>query len=155
MINDPIFAVDLPKDALKDVTDLLQSIIENDQNNTDEEFYDYYDVDYGDEGEIGAVGDFLSDLDPEFLRTISPTLIISYFENASPDDIRAILNNSTILLNLPPETIGELLQRLPTNLIIEVVNSEGVKNLFHNTASNLVYGHTVSLTELSIHVNNK
>ena len=51
--------------------------------------------------------------------------------------IRAILNNSTILLNLPPETIGELLQRLPTNLIIEVVNSEGVKNLFHSTASHL------------------
>ena len=140
LINDPIFAVKLPQDAIKIITEFFQSMLEKDNSNdkkTDKEFFDYYDLDYGDANEVDVVGDFLTDLDPEFLETISPTLIIAYFESASPDDVKAILNNSTILLNLPPKTIGLLLQKLPKELLIQVVNSEGVEKLFANTASNL------------------
>ena len=181
-MNDPIFAVKLPQDTTKIVTEMLQLMFENDRSNeektddkteddektisieekktdveektddventeieeqsddeekSDEEFYDYYGLDYGDENEDDSVGDFLADLDPEFLKSISPTLIIGYIESASPDDVKAILDNSQILLNLPPETIGLIVQKLPNDLIIQVVNSEGVKNLFLNTASNL------------------
>eukprot|EP00092_Neocalanus_flemingeri_P041850 GFUD01045583.1.p1 GENE.GFUD01045583.1~~GFUD01045583.1.p1 ORF type:complete len:946 (-),score=177.76 GFUD01045583.1:160-2622(-) len=108
----------------------------SDDSTTTDDFYDYYDLDYGDSSEYDVVGDFLSDLDPDFLKNISPTLIIAYFESASPDDIKAILDNSKILLNLPPETIGQLLQKLPKELLIQVVNSEGVKSLFSNTDLN-------------------
>jgi len=98
---------------------------------TDDEFYDYYGLDYGEEEE----GDLLSDLDPELLQTISPTLIVGYFESASPEDLKAILDNSELLLKLPPETIGLIVQKLPNELIIQIVNSEGVKNLFINISS--------------------
>ena len=30
----------------------------------------------------------LGDLDPEFLQTIDPDIIVEYFENASPEDLK-------------------------------------------------------------------
>ena len=102
---------------------------------TDDEFYDYYGLDYGEEDEDAGIGDLLSDLDPELLQNISPTLIVGFFESASPEDVKAILDNSEVLLKLPPETIGLIVQKLPNELIIQIVNSEGVRNLFLNFSS--------------------
>ena len=102
---------------------------------TDDEFYDYYGLDYGEEDEDAGIGDLLSDLDPELLQNISPTLIVGFFESASPEDVKAILDNSEVLLKLPPETIGLIVQKLPNELIIQIVNSEGVRNLFLNISS--------------------
>jgi len=126
-------------DMMEDVTISVNGGLDYDDevgNNpgemTDDEFYDYYGLDYGDDEEEG---DLFSDLDPELLQTVSPTLIVGYFESASPEDLKAILDNSELFLKLPPETIGLVVQKLPNELIIQIVNSEGVKNLFINISS--------------------
>ena len=98
------------------------------------DYYDDYGIDYSAyDDQLGAVGDFLSDLNPEFLATVSADLIVSYIEGASPAEVENILNNSTLLRNLPPETIGELLRKLPDETILQVVNSKGVLDLFNKT----------------------
>lgn len=104
----------------------------------EDEFYDYYGLDYGEGDEDAGIGDLLSDLGPDVLQTISPTLIVGFFESASPEDVKSILDNSEILLKLPPETIGLIVQKLPNELVIQIVNSEGVRNLFLDTAVNAV-----------------
>ena len=78
---------------------------------TDDKFYDYYGLDYGDEDNDEGIGDLLSDLDPdpELLQTISPTLIGWFFESASPENLKAILDE--VLLKLPPETISLIVQK--------------------------------------------
>ena len=50
----------------------------------------YYDVDYEE--------DFLEGLDPSLLASISPDLIVAYFESATAD--------SLILISLPPQDCG-------------------------------------------------
>ena len=98
------------------------------------DYYDDYGFDYSAyDDQLGAVGDFLSDLNPEFLATVSADLIVSYIEGASPEEVENILNNSTLLRNLPPDTIGELLRKLPDETILQVVNSKGVLDLFNKT----------------------
>merc|ERR1719450_194705 len=101
----------------------------NDYDDTDIESYDYYyGLDYGDE-EVG-LADLIADLGPDLLQTVSPTLIVGFFESASPEDVESILDNSDLLLKLPAETIGLVMQKLPTELIIKIVNSEGVRDFF-------------------------
>lgn len=142
LLDDPLFSIQLQNEALARVSEVLKSKAGGDGEDVEgeSEDFDYYDdyYDYTELENVGqAVGSFLSDLDPEFLRTVSPSLIISYIEGASAEDVKTILNNSTLLRNLPPETIGELLKKLPKDLIVQVVNSEGVEKLFNETASNL------------------
>merc|ERR1719450_670279 len=101
----------------------------NDYDDTDIESYDYYyGLDYGDE-EVG-LADLIADLGPDLLQTVSPTLIVGFFESASPEDVESILNNSDFLLKLPAETIGLVMQKLPTELIIKIVNSKGVRDFY-------------------------
>ena len=147
LISDPIFRVELPEAALEGISQLFMAAMEKEKmmelakNKTDGgessdtedyEDYDYAELDYGDPDE--AIEDFLRDLDPEFLRTISPEVLVAYFESAKPEDIKNILADSQILLNLPAATIGAVFKKLPESLIVTVVNSAGVKELFTETA---------------------
>lgn len=142
LLNDPIFNISLPETVRKEVTKLLKVAIEKEksknQDMADYEDYEYedYNIYWGDYGD-DAVNEFVKDLDPEFLKTISPSLLVSYFESASPEVIKSILANSSIIQNLPANTIGQLFQKLPQDLIVTVVNSEGVKDLYMQTAANL------------------
>jgi hypothetical protein len=147
VINDPIFGVNLPKEALKEVTGLImEAARKSQQGEVDEEGsdatgsgdYDYSDYDYNvDYGPDEAIGDFVKDLDPEFLKTISPSLLLSYFESASPTDILAILTDSAILLSLPPDTIVQVLQKLPRETLDTVLHSAGVRDLYSQTAATI------------------
>jgi len=99
----------------------------------DDNLYDYYGIDYDEEDENLGLGELLNDIGPELFQTVSPTLILGFFENASPEDLESVLGNTKILLKLPPKTIGTVLQKLPTELILQIVNSEGLKDLFLNS----------------------
>ena len=68
-------------------------------------------------------------LNPEFLKTISPDVVVAYLKSAKPEEIENILSNSKILLNLPAETIGAVFKELPESLIVSVMSSPGVKEL--------------------------
>ena len=101
----------------------------------DYEYGDY--IDYSNYEDVETVGSFLRDLNPEFLASVSPALIVGYLEGASPSDLKEILNNSTLLRKLPVETIGELLRKLPKDLILQVINSRGVEDLFREAFDNI------------------
>ena len=88
----------------------------------------YYGLDYNDNEEEG-LADLLKDLGPDLLQNISPTLIIGFFESASPEDIENILDDPDFLFQLPPETIELVVQKLPTEIIIQIVSTKGVKDL--------------------------
>jgi len=132
VFNDPIFKVSVPQAALAPITQVL-----NEQKGGEEIVsgsgsgdYDYdYGFDYADY-EMEDIGDFLNNLDPEFLADVSPSLIVSFIEGASPDELRNILKDSTLLRNLPPQTLAELLKQLPKDLILTILESDGVQELF-------------------------
>ena len=140
LMEDPIFQVSLPQDALAAVSkDLLEKGDElvaelgSAADDYDEFGFDYADY-YDQLGE--GVGDFLSDISPEFLSSVSSDLIVSYIEGLSPSELEEILDNSTLLQSLPPTTLGELLQKLPKDVILQVLNSKGVMELFVNADNN-------------------
>ena len=140
LMEDPIFQVSLPQDALAAVSkDLLEKgdeLVAELGSAADD--YDEYGFDYADYyGQLGeGVGDFLSDINPEFLSSVSSDLIVSYIEGLSPSELEEILDNSTLLQSLPPTTLGELLQKLPKDVILQVLNSKGVMELFVNADNN-------------------
>ena len=114
----------------------------------DEEEYEYQDyIDYSNYEDVETVGSFLRDLNPEFLASVSPALIVGYIEGASPSDLKEILNNSTLLRKLPVETIGELLRKLPRDLILQVINSRGVEDLFKEAFDNISAEEKVKIKE--------
>jgi len=143
--EDPIFNVHLPEDSLAKISKILLEKGDEFSADNDIEYeaddYDYDDyIDYSnyeDAGTVETVGSFLRDLNPEFLASVSPALIVGYIEGASPADLKEILNSSTLLRKLPVETIGELLRKLPKDLIIKVVNSKGVQDLFREAFDNV------------------
>ena len=140
LMEDPIFQVSLPQDALAAVSkDLLEKgdeLVAELGSAADD--YDEYGFDYADYyDQLGeGVGDFLSDINPEFLSSVSSDLIVSYIEGLSPSELEEILDNSTLLQSLPPTTLGELLQKLPKDVILQVLNSKGVMELFVNADNN-------------------
>ena len=140
LMDDPIFQVSLPQEALAVVSKALldkgDELVEELGPGAD--YYDDYGFDYANyEDQLGeGIGDFLSDINPEFLSSVSSDLIVSYIEGLSPSELGEILDNSTLLQNLPPSTIGELLQKLPKDVILQVLNSKGVLELFVNADNN-------------------
>ena len=140
LTEDPIFQVSLPEEALASISKVLHEKGEElvAELGPGADYYDEYGFDYSDyEDQLGAgVGDFLSDISPEFLATVSSDLIVSYIEGLSPTKLEEILNDSTLLRSLPPQTIGELLQKLPKDVILQVLNSRGVLELFENVEGN-------------------
>ena len=140
LMDDPIFQVSLPQEALAAVSKVLldkgDELVEELGPGAD--YYDEYGFDYANyEDQLGeGIGDFLSDINPEFLSSVSSDLIVSYIEGLSPSELGEILDNSTLLQNLPPSTIGELLQKLPKDVILQVLNSKGVLELFVNADNN-------------------
>ena len=139
-MEDPIFQVSLPQDALAAVSkDLLEKgdeLVAELGSVADD--YDEYGFDYADYyDQLGeGVGNFLSDINPEFLSSVSSDLIVSYIEGLSPSELEEILDNSTLLQSLPPTTLGELLQKLSKDVILQVLNSKGVMELFVNADNN-------------------
>ena len=96
-----------------------------------DDFYDYYyGLDYDDEEE--GLADLLKDLGPDLLQNVSPTLIVGFFESASLEDVENILDDPDFLFQLPSETIELVVQKLPTEVLIQIVRSKGVKNLLLN-----------------------
>ena len=152
LFSDPIFNVHLPEEALHSISQILlvkgeEFIADNDVQYEEEE-YDYQDyIDYSNYEDVETVGSFLRDLNPEFLASVSPALIVGYIEGASPRDLKEILNNSTLLRKLPVETIGELLRKLPRDLILEVINSRGVEELFMEAFDNITAEEKVKIKE--------
>jgi len=140
LTEDPIFQVSLPQEALAAISKVLldkgDELVAELGAEADD--YDEYGFDYSDyEDQLGAgVGDFLSDINPEFLSSVSSDLIVSYIEGLSPSELEEILNNSNLLRSLPPSTLGELLQKLPKDVILQVLNSKGVLELFENSDNN-------------------
>ena len=140
LMDDPIFQVSLPQEALASISKVLldkgDELVEELGPGAD--YYDEYGFDYANyEDQLGAgVGDFLSDINPEFLSSVSSDLIVSYIEGLSPSELEEILDNSALLQNLTPSTIGELLQKLPKDVILQVLNSKGVLELFVNADNN-------------------
>lgn len=107
--------------------------MENEAENeeTDESYDYYYGLDY-DQGEEEGLADLLKDLGPDLLQNVSPTLIVGFFESASQEDVENILDDPGFLFQLPSETIELVVQKLPTEVIIQIVRSEGVENLLLN-----------------------
>ena len=152
LFSDPIFNVHLPEEALDSISQILLQKGEEFNADNDvqyqEEEYDYQDyIDYSNYEDVETVGSFLSDLNPEFLASVSPALIVGYIEGASPSDLKEILNNSTLLRKLPVETIGELLRKLPRDLILQVINSRGVEDLFVEAFDNITAEEKVKIKE--------
>jgi len=134
VFNDPIFKVSVPEAALAPISKVLNEMKDKEELGLGSGFGDDFDYgfDYSDY-EVEDIGDFLNDLNPEFLADVSPSLIVSYIEGASPDELRDILKDSTLLRNLPPETLAELLKQLPKNLILTILESDGVQELFSDS----------------------
>ena len=152
LFDDPIFNVHLPEEDLHKISQILK--VKGDEFSAvsaieyEEEDYEYDEyIDYSNYEDVETVGSFLSDLNPEFLASVSPALIVGYIEGASPADLKEILNNSTLLRKLPVETIGELLKKLPNDLILQVINSEGVINLFREAFDNITAEETKKIKE--------
>jgi len=135
IINDPIFSVQLPDEALQKISELFMERLSMNEtvDETSEEFdYDYYDLEMIDD----TVNSFVGDLSPEFLQSIDPDIIVEYFNNASPEDLKAILTNSSILLSLPTATVGSLLGKLNQDLLVKLLQSEAVAELYDDTTNN-------------------
>jgi len=147
IVSDPIFSVELPMASLKKITLLLQDIAnkKDAENNTsdnaehsDEEYdYDYYDLDLGDAGLTDTAVSFVGDLSAEFLQSIDSDILVEYFENASPADLKTIMTNSSILLNLPSSTIGSLLGKLNQEVLEQILLSPAVRDLYLSTTTNV------------------
>ena len=126
IVKDPLFSVNVVQNMTEEIRMLLESVMD-DQEVEDYAFSDdsYYDVDYED-----YVGNFLEGLDPGLLASISPDLLVAYFESATVEDVKSILADSTILLSLPPKTVVELLKKLPEETVTTIVNSDAVRSLY-------------------------
>ena len=128
--KDPLFAVNVVPNMTEEIGMLLKTITEDHEDYIYSED-SYYDVDYGD-----YVGNFLEGLDPAFFASISPDLLLAYFESATVEDVKSILADSTILLSLPPNTVVELLEKLPEETVAIIVNSDAVRNLYSSVQVN-------------------
>ena len=86
MTEDPIFQVSLPQETLaaisKDLLDKGDEIVAQLGSGADDYGFDY--SDYEDQLGVG-VGDFLSDINPEFLSSVSSNLIVSYSQRCGFD----------------------------------------------------------------------
>ena len=132
IVKDPLFAVNVVPNMTEEIRMFLKTITD-DQEDEDYVYSEdsYYDVDYGD-----YVGNFLEGLDPGLLASISPDLLLAYFESATVEDVKSILADSTILLSLPPKTVVELLNKLPDKTVDLIVNSDAVHNLYSSVQVN-------------------
>ena len=132
IVKDPLFSVNVVQNMTEEIRMLLESVMD-DQEVEDYAFSDdsYYDVDYED-----YVGNFLEGLDPSLLASISPDLLVAYFESATVEDVKSILADSTILLSLPPKTVVELLKKLPEETVTTIVNSDAVRSLYSSVQVN-------------------
>ena len=145
LLSDPIFNVQMPVEALREITKLIERLkdeIKETRNhkNTDDSVsyndYDYEYYNYVDDVQSG-IASFFSNLDPKFIKKVPSDLIVSYFESASPSDIKEILGNSTLLSSIPPDTIADVVNKVPDEILIALANSDAVKELFTKTTSNL------------------
>ena len=132
--KDPLFAVNVVPNMTEEIRMFLKTITD-DQEDEDYIYSEdsYYNVDYGD-----YVGNFLEGLDPAFFASISPDLLLAYFESATVEDVKSILADSTILLSLPPNTVVELLEKLPEQTVAIIVNSDAVRNLYSSVQVNFI-----------------
>lgn len=132
--KDPLFAVNVVPNMTEEIRMFLKTITD-DQEDEDYIYSEdsYYNVDYGD-----YVGNFLEGLDPAFFASISPDLLLAYFESATVEDIKSILADSTILLSLPPNTVVELLKKLPGQTVDVIVNSDAVCSLYSSVQVNFI-----------------
>ena len=130
--KDPLFSVNVVPNMTEEIRRFLKTITDDQEDYIYSED-SYYDVDYGD-----YVGNFLEGLDPAFFASISPDLLLAYFESATVEDVKSILADSTILLSLPPNTVVELLKKLPDETMAIIVNSDAVRNLYSSVQVNLI-----------------
>ena len=133
IVKDPLFSVDVLHNMTEEMRMLLRRIAMDEQEDGDYAYSEdlYYDVDYEDHA-----GNFLEGLDPSLLATISPDLLVAYFESATAEDVKSILADSTILLSLPPKTVVELLKKLPEETVTSIVNSDAVQSLYSSVQVN-------------------
>ena len=129
--KDPLFSVNVAKNVTEEVKVLVQTVLADQEDEDYGYFEDFnYDVDYDYDTAEAAVGNILDGLDPGLLASISPDLLIAYFESATVDDVKSILKDSTILLSLSPKTVVELLKKLPEETVTTIVNSDAVQSLY-------------------------
>jgi len=145
LLSDPIFNVQMPVEALREITKLIERLKDeiketrNHKNIDDSVSYNDYEYEYYnyvDDVQSG-IASFFSNLDPKFIKKVPSDLIVSYFESASPSDIKEILGNSTLLSSIPPDTIADVVNKVPDEILIALANSDAVKELFTKTTSNL------------------
>ena len=132
IVKDPLFSVSVVQNMTEEIIMLLETAMD-DQMDEDYAYSEdlYYDVDYED-----YVGNFLEGLDPSLLASISPDLLVAYFESATAENVKSILANSTILLSLPPKTVVELLKKLPEETVTTIVKSDAVQSLYSSVQVN-------------------
>ena len=132
IVKDPLFSVDVVQNMTEEIRMLLKRAMD-DHEDEDYAYSEdlYYDVDYGD-----YVGNFLEGLDPSLLASISPDLLVAYFESATAENVKSILADSTILVSLPPKTVVELLNKLPEETVTTIVNSDAVQSLYSSVQVN-------------------
>ena len=129
--KDPLFSVNVAQNVTEEVKVLVQTVLADQEDEDYGYFEDFnYDVDYDYDTAEAAVGNILDGLDPGLLASISPDLLIAYFESATVDDVKSILKDSTILLSLSPKTVVELLKKLPEETVTTIVNSDAVQSLY-------------------------
>ena len=132
IVKDPLFSVDVVQNMTEEIRMLLKRAMD-DHEDEDYAYSEdlYYDVDYED-----YVGNFLEGLDPSLLASISPDLLVAYFESATAENVKSILADSTILISLPPKTVVELLNKLPEETVTTIVNSDAVQSLYSSVQVN-------------------
>ena len=119
--KDPLFSVNVAQNVTEEVKVLVQTVLADQEDEDYGYFEDFnYDVDYDYDTAEAAVGNILDGLDPGLLASISPDLLIAYFESATVDDVKSILKDSTILLSLSPKTVVELLKKLPEETVTTI-----------------------------------
>ena len=132
IVKDPLFSVNVVQNMTEEIRMLLKRAMD-DQEDKDYVYSEdlYFDVDYED-----YVGNFLEGLDPSLLASISPDLLVAYFESATAENVKSILADSTILISLPPKTVVELLNKLPEETVTTIVNSDAVQSLYSSVQVN-------------------
>jgi len=133
IVKDPLFSVNVVQNMTEEIRMLLKRAMD-DQEDKDYVYSEdlYFDVDYED-----YVGNFLEGLDPSLLASISPDLLVAYFESATAENVKSILADSTILISLPPKTVVELLNKLPEETVTTIVNSDAVQSLYSSVQGSL------------------
>ena len=114
-------------------------------NSTDlNEYPDYYEeYDYGlddyNYDEMSTL-DALSGLSPEFLAKVSPSFILGFLSGVSSEEIDSV--PASIFLHIPVETLVSVIDQLPENIVLSLIKSQGVRNLFEADPRNLTIPET-------------